>query len=285
MKNKILSLLIKYKIIKNGYVNPTILFSFIILIPFVLLTIRRNEILEREAIETEECLSEILAHYESEYKEEFEGIAPIEPVEASIIPVGKKKQKNNLQLLLERVANGDKKLSKWDLFRLKVYQASCSIKEKYPEMGATPDQIYDWSMKTFYRESRYLADAKNPHSSAYGIFQAMSTTRKELNMPKNISAIQQVKYYEDYICKQINQQKLDVSNIRDAVDWYMITFYPALADKPDKKVFAKCVSTNKWICSKKGGWKRCNYHANQAYDVNKDCVIYKEEIGNHLLNK
>lgn len=290
MRKKILLFLIKFKIIKDGYINPFILFSFIIFIPFIIFSINRNEVLQQEKIETEECVSEILSHYEAEYQEEFENgeiQENIEPVQASIIPSLKKKTKNrnNLQILLERVKNGDRNFSKWDRFRLTVYQTCCNLKERYPNMGGTPEQLYDWSMKTFYRESKYLPDIKNPHSSAYGLFQAMDFTRKELNMPKNISAIQQVKYYELYVSKQIDQQKLNVANIQDAVDWYMITFYPALADKPDTKVFAKCASTKKWGCNKRGGWKRCNYHANQAYDVNGDCVISKKEIGSHLLGK
>ncbi len=194
-------------------------------------------------------------------------------------------EKNNLSTLLIKARTKKNQLTNWDYFRLKVYQCANNIKKKYPDINATPEQIYDWSMKTFRQESSFKFDAQNPHSSANGLFQAMANTRKELNMPKNLPLIKQVPYYEQYVCRKIDGQRLNVTKIKSALDWYLIVFYPNLSDESDNTTFAKCGGYAKKFCTHRKGWKSCNYHANILYDLNKDGRIFKHEIGKHLFSK
>lgn len=296
MKRKILKFLVNAKIIKGGYLNPLILWGFLIFCPIVMYVVYHKQEEEKIYIADQELISMILNEYENniesdlvvidEDNEKFSkkssaslGVAKTQVVKSNFTSA------DNLFALMNKAKQNKKKLSEWDHFRLKVYETAINLKKRYPKMGGTPEQIYDWSMKTFYQESKYQKDAQNPHSSAYGLFQAMANTRKSLNMPKGLSLLQQVPYFEKYVIGQIDSQRLNVENINTALDWYLIVFYPNLSDKNDGVVFAKCGGYNKKYCTKKRGWKHCNYHANVLYDLNKDAIIYKSEIGQHLLGK
>lgn len=312
MKTIILKFLIKKRIIKNGYINPIIIWLFLLLIPALMFSLNYNEEKQKKYSSDEELLGIVLKQYDEknfidlenekmkkekkllrekqiqikkEKKLLKEKQSQIKKENDSEIKNKKEKEKDNLYLLIQKAKKNKKDLTEWDYFRLKVYQTSLNIKKKYPTIGGTPEQIYDWSMKTFYQESKYQENAKNPHSSAYGLFQAMAATRKNLNMPTGLSLIQQVPYYEKYIFWQIDSQKLNVSKINTSLDWYLIVFYPNLSDKNDKSIFAKCNHYNKKFCRKRGGWKKCNYHANIGYDLDKNAIIYKWEIGDHLMKK
>ena len=308
MKTKLFKdLLERFGIIKGGYLNPMVMGLFVLLfisIPFITKLIYYDDIAEREYLKDEELVELILTEYsdlegsgeelvlvEEEKEEEKvkEAEVPIirrqkidedREVEKVVIEQ-KKKSANNLTRLLQKAKRDKGNLTKWDHFRLRVYKTALNLKNRYPEIDGAPEDIYLWSMKTFHQESRYNGKASNPHSSARGIFQAMAATRKALKMPSNLSEFEQVAYYEKYIIMQIEGQRLKAENLNSALDWYMITFYPALSDKSDNATFAKCNSYSKWACRK--GWKHCNYHANQGYDLDKNCVITKGEIGNHLM--
>jgi hypothetical protein len=295
MKRKIFKLLITAKIIKNGYLNPLVLWGFLLLTPLAMYVVYHEKEEQKIYIADQELISMILNEYENNIETDLvvsddESGTSTKTVVA--LEVGKPKvvkTKNsaldNLFLLMNKAKENRKSLTEWDHFRLKVYETSINLKKRYPEMGGSPEQIYDWSMKTFYQESKYKKDAQNPHSSAYGLFQAMANTRKNLNMPKGLSLLQQVPYYEKYIINQIDSQRLNVAQINTPLDWYLIVFYPNLSDKGDGVHFAKCGGYSKKYCTKKRGWKHCNYHANSGYDLNKDGIIYKTEIGQHLLQK
>ena len=297
MKRTLFKFLIKAKIIKNGYLNPLILWGFLLFTPVAMYVMYHEKEEEKLYIADQKLISMILNEYENNIETDLVVLdeEPVVPTtnRASTISVGKPKtvkktvvaSTDNLFVLINKAKTNRKSLSEWDHFRLKVYETAINLKKRYPDMGGTPEQIYDWSMKTFYQESKYKKDAQNPHSSAYGLFQAMASTRKFLNMPKGLSLIQQLPYYQEYIIYQIDSQKLNVSKINTPLDWYLIVFYPNLSDKNDGVVFARCGGYAKRYCTKLRGWKHCNYHANCGYDLNKDAVIYKSEIGKHLLSK
>ena len=297
MKRKILDFLIKIKVLKGGYVNPVLILIVIgIVIPVTMKFAYHKEEAAKIYVSDEEIVDLILKTYIEEGQQELALMDSIEGNQinnANISPNLNEKNyakneiersSSNLDKLLLKAKHDRNNLTRWDHFRLKVYQTALSIKRKYPNIGGEPENIYDWTMKTFYRESRYNHEAQNPHSSANGLFQAMASTRKTLGMTKNMSQFKQIEMFEQYITMQINSQKLRVENINSAIDWYMITFYPALSDDSNDTVFAKCDGNAKIRCKKWPSWNRCNYHANVAYDINKDGVIYKSEIGKHLLS-
>jgi hypothetical protein len=296
MKRKILDFLTKIKVLKSGYVNPVLILIVIgVVIPMTMKFAYYKEEASKIYVSDEEMVDLILKTYVEEGEQQlvFDSLELIGTLNATIEPnsdrqkiakIELEKSSSNLDRLLIKVKTDRNNLTRWDHFRLKVYQIALNIKKKYPKIGGEPENIYDWTMKTFYRESRYNHEAQNPHSSANGLFQAMASTRKTLRMTKNMSQFKQIEMFEEYITMQINSQKLRVENIDSAIDWYMITFYPALSDDSNDTVFAKCGGFNKIRCRKWPSWNRCNYHANSAYDMNKDGVIYKSEIGKHLLS-
>lgn len=303
MKNIIRNYLIKWKIItKFGYINPIILIGFLICTPAYFVIIGQvkkdkyyltdeeiaalimneggKEEIVSDTIYIEETIKKIVKEEEVEDK-------PKNVKTSSFISKSDfllKEKKTNLTLLLQKAKHSSRTLSKWDMFRLKVYQSARNLKHRYPNIDGSDEDIYNWSMKTFHQESRYRENAKNPHSSAKYIFQAMYSTRESLGMPhKNVPLLKQVEYYEKYICMMIDGQRLKTENLNTALDWYLITFYPALSDDSDNVNFASCYGYNKSACRNKRGWKSCNYHANIGYDLNRDAKITKKEIGEHLL--
>lgn len=302
MKNLIRKHLIRWRIITEiGYINPLILIGFLICTPtyFVIMgQVEKNEYyltdeeiaalimnesgkeeIVSDTIYIEEAIKKI-AKEDNEIKSK--SITTSSFISKSDFFVEEKK--SNLILLLQKAKHSSQTLSKWDYFRLKVYQSARNLKHRYPNIDGTDEDIYNWSMKTFHQESRYKENAKNPHSSAKYIFQAMYSTRESLNMPhKNVPLLKQVEYYEKYICMMIDGQKLKTENLNTDLDWYLITFYPALSDDSDNVTFASCYGYKKNACRHKRGWKSCNYHANIGYDLNKDAKITKKEIGEHLL--
>lgn len=293
MKARLLNFLIQYKIVQNGYLNPLFLWGFLLLTPPTMYFFNKDYVAEKSGYMSD---TEIISLILKEYSEDNLLLAETVPVEKELNAGGQKlkvsvplktkeKEKNNLLQLLIRARTNKTSLTNWDYFRLKVYKTAVNIKNKYPDINATPEQIYDWSMKTFRQESSFKFNAQNPHSSANGLFQAMADTRRDLNMPKNLPLIKQVDYYEQYIYRKINGQKLNVSKISTALDWYLIVFYPNLADDSDNTIFAKCGGYAKKYCTHRKGWKSCNYHANVLYDLNKDGKIFKHEIGKHLFSK
>lgn len=290
MKTRLFKFLIKYKIVQRGYLNPLFLWGFLLLTPSTMYLFNKDYVAEKSGYMSD---TEIINLILKEYGEDNLLMAETATVESKLnesqkLNVSlktKEKEKNNLLQLLVRARTNKTSLTNWDYFRLKVYQCATNIKKKYPNINATPEQIYDWSMKTFRQESSFKFNAQNPHSSANGLFQAMADTRRDLNMPKNLPLIKQVDYYEQYIYRKINGQKLDVSKISTALDWYLIVFYPNLSDDSDNAVFAKCGGYARKYCIHRKGWKSCNYHANVLYDLNKDGKIFKHEIGKHLFSK
>ena len=245
MTNTIFKFLIKYKIVQNGYLNPLFLWGFLLLTPPTMYFVNKDDVAQKSGYMTDsEIIDLILTEYDgTDVLIDNEPTAQRELNKSVIKSVGyniaPKHNSNNLFDLLIR-ARTKKTLTNWDHFRLKVYQSATNIKKRYPEINATPEQIYDWSMKTFRQESSFKHNAQNPHSSANGLFQAMASTRQQLKMPKNLPLIKQVTYYEQYVYKKIDGQKLDVRKIGSALDWYLIVFYPNLSDESDNTVFAKC---------------------------------------------
>lgn len=285
IKQKLFRFLLKYKIIKKGHLNPIIIVAFIVLTPLFFMVKAHLWPEKYYDISDDEIATLLMEEYSSDTTWTGEKFSDEEDkkTEGNVVKAyisESKTSENNLTSLLRKAKNDSKNLSHWDLFRLKVYQCAGNLKETYPNINATQKQLYDWSMKTFYQESKFKKDAANPHSSARGIFQAMANVRKQIKMPVGLPMIQQVDFYEKYIKLQIDSQRLKVENIGSSLDWYLIVFYPALADDSDSVVFAKCNKGKKHY-----RWKSCCYHANALYDLNNDGIIYKKEIGNHLMCK
>jgi hypothetical protein len=173
--------------------------------------------------------------------------------------------------------------TEWNVFRYEVWQIAQRTKAKYP-VSCTTLQMYDWMMKTFRLESNFRSDIKTPLGSAAGIFQCTKGNRDKLGFPKNwreLSPLQQLPWYQVYLWRALDN--MNCVEIRDRCDFYMINFMPAFADKSDNsKLASACAGT----CKKFNRGKKhyCAYHANMAFDMNKDGRIYKYEVA-ALLNK
>lgn len=285
IKKALLVFLVKHKIIQGRFINPFLLWGFILLTPIVGMIYGQVALYDEQVYgQDQEIIDNILKEYDSYAEIEEIEVAQIPPKKNAETSIKKYVAKDdNLDALMIKVKKNPSSLTNWDRFRLATYKVAISLKNTYPNIDGTPKQIYSWSMKTFYQESKYDPHAKNPHSSARGLFQAMHDTRKALNMPVGLPLNKQVEKYEQYIKMQIEGQKINTSKLNSVGDWYLIVFYPTLADKPDNAVFSKCGGFEKKYC-KKRSWKKCNYHANPIYDLNKDGIIYKKEICNHIAN-
>lgn len=200
-------------------------------------------------------------------------------VESEFTPSPGKIEKVSHKVLSEKVKltiskNGVEQLtpktikSEWDKFRYNVYQIAGDIKNEFPNIGASQIQIYDWSMKLMFHESRFDPNAHNS-IDAQGLFQAIPSTRKWLKCGtlKGRHWSYQLRAYREYVSKSL--KSLNVSQINDFGDWYYIGLYPAHADKPDWVVFGK-----------RGAWNRLgsNYRCNKGLDANKDGIITKGEV-------
>lgn len=179
---------------------------------------------------------------------------------------------------LVKYGNGNFPKTNWNCFRFEAWEIALRTKERYPSIGLTELQIYDFMMKTFRLESGFLANAATKLGTAQGIFQCTASNRKRLGFPKNwlkLSPIQQLPYYEKYLFASLDAIK-DHSKICDRGDFYMINFMPAYADAADTKVLARHCGGK---CKAFGHSKHfCAYHANKAFDLNKDGKITKGEV-------
>ena len=186
----------------------------------------------------------------------------------------------------------DKKvLSEWDKFRAVAYDTCVSIGRRH-KFGMTDLQIYDGFMKTFFAESKFHASKKaiNPITKAKGLIQWMPSIRKKLNIPDNVyhfKLVDQLPYVSKYIDFKMKDNRINGRYVNSFVDIYCLVFAPAYADAPDNAGFYKSCTQRKKQCPYKrnGKGKRCAYHANSAYDVNKDGVIRKNEISKYILDK
>jgi hypothetical protein len=165
--------------------------------------------------------------------------------------------------------------TEWDKFRYNVYLIAGKIKEEFPDIAATHIQIYDWSMKLMFHESRFDPNAHNS-IDAQGLFQAIPSTREWLKCGtlKGKPWSYQLKAYHEYVRKSL--KSLNVTQINDFGDWYYIGLYPAHADKPDNTVFGK-----KGALSRLGA----NYRCNKGLDANKDGIITKLEVRKLVLKR
>lgn len=300
MKTLILNRLIMWKILtKTGYLNPLLLITFIFFTPTYFFTMAKIEH-EKYYLNDEEIAALLMndahvansdtiavSNFEEKIAEEIQigekTISPKEYTSATQIVLPTEmvtKKPNNLKLLLSKAKSSPSKLTNWDMFRLKTLQMARNIKKKYPEINGSDEDIYNWSMKTFHLESGYDHKAVNKYTKAKGIFQAVPSTRRSMNIPHNLekySILKQVQYYELYISNCLSWRFIDKSKIDDACDWYFITFYPKYADTPDQTVVAHCNGYFSKKCPR-GSYGNCAYHGNKNYDFNKDGKITKHEI-------
>ena len=192
-----------------------------------------------------------------------------------------------IQQIVEK-GEGNFPATKWNLFRFAVWNIAVETKQAHPELGCEPLQLYDWMMKTFRLESGFRSDIKTPLGSAAGLFQVTAGNRKKLGFPSNwtkLSPLQQLPWYKKYLFAALRNwtdvkgrtHGMDHAQIKDRCDFYMINFMPAYAACEDSKVLAcACGGT----CKKYGRSKHyCAYHANTAFDINKDGKILKYEVG------
>lgn len=186
----------------------------------------------------------------------------------------------------------DKKfLSDWDRFRIAAYDTCISIGHRH-KFAMDDIQIYDGFMKTFFAESKFHASTRaiNSITDAKGIIQFMPNIRKKLNIPDNVyhyKLIDQLPYVSKYIDFKMKRNSINGRKIDSFVDIYCLIFAPAYADAPSDAGFYKSCTLRKIQCpyKRKGKGKRCAYHANFPYDVNKDGIIRKNEISDYILSK
>jgi hypothetical protein len=111
-------------------------------------------------------------------------------------------------------------------------------------------------------------------SRATGLIQFMPFTAKSLGTSvdslKNMSAIQQLKYVEQFYNKHRNLIPL-ISSPEEA---YLLVFYPAAVGKPDNYVLGD-TSRKRAIIAKQ----------NKPFDKNNDKEITKGEILNYIRSK
>jgi hypothetical protein len=207
----------------------------------------------------------LAAGIESPYKEYVPETGKVE--KKSHVVLTKKEQltisKNGVEQLTPKTIK-----TEWDKFRYTVYQIAGNIKQDFPDIAATHIQIYDWSMKLMFHESRFDPNAHNS-IDAQGLFQAIPSTRRWLKCGtlRGKHWSYQLQAYEEYVKKSL--KSLDVTQINDFGDWYYIGLYPAHADKPNWTIFGK-----------KGAWNKlgANYRCNKGLDANRDGVITKGEV-------
>lgn len=173
-------------------------------------------------------------------------------------------------------------LSKWDKLRYSTYLLATELNQKY-KFGMTDIKLYDSLMKTFYAESTYKTGDKaiNKNSGAKGIIQFLKSTRKKLDIPDDINEYalhDQIPFVKRYIEHKIKLHKINTSKIDDFIDVYLIVFAPAYSDNDmDSTLYSK-------KCKSKSSCK-CAYHANKAYDINRDGKINKQEVRDFIVKK
>lgn len=217
----------------------------------------------------------------SEYKRQLLSVLPAALREkASAVEIGN-------FLTIAQIVNygkGNFPKTEWNMFRYEVWCIAVRLRKDY-KIPVKDLQLYDWIMKTFRIESGFRSDVKNRMGSAAGIFQVTASNRKRLGFPSNwvkLSPIEQLPWYDVYVRHHLSAGYIDPTKIEDRCDFYMINFMPAYASSPDSKCIARaCGGT----CKKYGKKKHyCAYHANTAFDLDKDGAIYKREVA-ALLNK
>jgi len=185
---------------------------------------------------------------------------------------------------LVKYGKGNFPKTEWNIFRFEVWQIAERTKQKY-NVGCSAYQMYDWMMKTFRLESGFRSDIKTPLGSAAGLFQCTKGNRDKLGFPKNwrdLSPLQQLPWYQVYLWRALDN--LNCPEIKDRCDFYMINFMPAFADKSDNSRLASaCGGTCKKFHRSKKFY--CAYHANTAFDLNKDGRIFKYEVAALLTKK
>jgi len=190
-----------------------------------------------------------------------------------------------IQQLVQKGA-GNFPQTKWNTFRFMVWGIAAEAKATYPNLGCETLQLYDWMMKTFRLESGFRSDIKTPLGSAAGLFQVTAGNRKRLGFPNNwtkLSPLEQLPWYKVYLFHALDHMGIDHAQIKDCCDFYMINFMPAYAGCADNKVIASACGGK---CKKFGRSKHfCAYHANTAFDLNRDGRIQKYEVGQLMERK
>jgi lysophospholipase L1-like esterase len=146
--------------------------------------------------------------------------------------------------------------------------------EKVKEVGKNVGLDYKIILATMYFESKMNPSAQNPMSKATGLIQFMPFTAKSLGTSvdslKNMSAIQQLKYVEQFY----NKHKNLIPQITSPEEAYLLVFYPAAVGKPDSYVLGN-TNRKKAIIAKQ----------NKPFDSNNDKEITKGEILNYIRGK
>lgn len=119
----------------------------------------------------------------------------------------------------------------------------------------------EWLADCIYSESEFNPKAKNPNSTASGLIQFMEATAKSLGTTtlaiRSMSNIQQLPFIERYLKGQIQS----VGKPKDALDVYLLIFYPAWVGKPDTALASDAA-----------------YRSNSYIDLNKDAKLTKGEF-------
>ncbi len=121
----------------------------------------------------------------------------------------------------------------------KVTTNQAAFLAKVVQVAAALGLPADFLMVVMYYESRLNPKAQNPYTRATGLIQFMPSTAASLGTSTAallaMSNVQQLDYVEKYY-RKIGA----VGKVKDAVDLYLFTFYPAAAGKADNHViFAK----------------------------------------------
>lgn len=117
-----------------------------------------------------------------------------------------------------------------------------------------------WCEMVTFLESNFNPQARNPNSTAQGLWQWIRATRTSLGYGDvwQQSAEQQINgIWTAYVRNQLRNFK----RAKTFVDFYLCVFYPAAVNAPDTYVFSRSV----WLY-------------NKTFDINRDQRITKNEF-------
>lgn len=191
----------------------------------------------------------------------------------------------------------EKHYTKWDAFRYATYRLAEGLNTEF-HTSLSDVQLYDGLMKTFFAECKFKVgdDAVNGLSGAKGLIQWMPSIRKKLDIPNDIhnyELVDQLPYAHTYLVDVINKHNINPKKIDKFIDVYCLIFAPAFADANDNAVFyvscqyraKQCPYFKNMNKKWKHKGKRCAYHSNNGYDLNKDGKLTKSEISDYIIGK
>lgn len=143
------------------------------------------------------------------------------------------------------------------------------VKEISKKLGINPN----WLMQVMYWESAgtFSPSVKNPNGSATGLIQFIESTAEWLGTStyalSQMTAVEQL----DYVYEYYRRYK---SNLKNYIDLYLTTFYPAAVGKPRNYILGNTEARIAQIAAH-----------NPAFDNNNDGKVTKGEIEDEMVKK